>query len=89
MTAARAPLDVYLSGLRAEVEAALERVLARSAAPAVIVDPMRYSVIAPGKRMRPCLTLAAAESVAASCGMPASPWVISMTRQLCPLCSPR
>jgi geranylgeranyl diphosphate synthase, type II len=62
-------IDAYLNGLREEVEAALERVLARSAAPRVIAEPIRYSLIAPGKRLRPCLTLAAAESVADTVGL--------------------
>lgn len=55
-------LAAYLESLRAEVDAGLERVLTRLAAPSLIVDAMRYSAMAGGKRLRPCLTLAAAEA---------------------------
>jgi geranylgeranyl pyrophosphate synthase len=61
---ADSPLAVYLAELRVEIEAALERVLAASQAPPVVAAPVRYSLIAPGKRLRPCLTLAAAEAAA-------------------------
>jgi geranylgeranyl pyrophosphate synthase len=62
-------LDAYLTALRAEVQEALERVLAALAPPAVIADPIRYALIAPGKRLRPCLTLTAAESVGVARGL--------------------
>jgi geranylgeranyl pyrophosphate synthase len=55
-------LDAYLAGLRAEIEPALARVLDRTDAPALIVDAMRYALLGGGKRLRPCLALAAAES---------------------------
>ena len=61
----------YLATLRADVEAGLDRVLAGLSAPALIVDAMRYSTMAGGKRLRPCLTLAAAESVGMLNGLPA------------------
>ena len=65
MTTARdiAGLDHYLAGLRADIEAALGRALDVLDAPPVIVQAMRYSLMAGGKRLRPCLTLAAAEAV--------------------------
>lgn len=59
----------YLADLRHIVEAGLARVLAASAAPAVVADPIRYSLIAPGKRLRPCLTLAVADTVAPTLGL--------------------
>jgi geranylgeranyl pyrophosphate synthase len=63
-------LDRYLGDLRTTIESALERVLAASAAPAVIGGPMRYALIAPGKRLRPCLTLAAAEAAGRALDLP-------------------
>ena len=58
-------LDVFLSAARARVDEALERSLPRPpACPAIISDAMRYSLFAGGKRLRPCLTLAAADAVA-------------------------
>jgi geranylgeranyl pyrophosphate synthase len=53
----------YLTAWREQVDEALERVLAATAAPAAVADAMRYSLMAPGKRLRPILTLAAAETV--------------------------
>ena len=50
-----ANLSQYLAGLRAEGDAALERVLAASAAPPIIAEPMRYPLAGSGKRLRPCL----------------------------------
>src|SRR5262245_33262443 len=64
------PLAAWLDARRAEVEAALGRVLAQHAGtgpspwPAVVHEAMRYSLLAGGKRLRPMLTLAAAEAVA-------------------------
>jgi geranylgeranyl pyrophosphate synthase len=60
----RLPLGAYLGELRTEIEAALERVLASHGAPPVIAAPVHYALSGPGKRLRPCLTLAAAEAVA-------------------------
>jgi geranylgeranyl pyrophosphate synthase len=48
--------------LRAEVDAALARVLVQPHAPAIIADAMRYPLAGGGKRLRPCLTLAVAEA---------------------------
>ncbi len=55
-------LAAYLASLKADTEAGLERVLTALPAPPLIVDAMRYSVMAGGKRLRPCITLASAEA---------------------------
>ena len=52
-----------LDDLRASIERALERASPRQAPP-LIVEAMRYALLAGGKRLRPCLTLAAAEAIA-------------------------
>ncbi|HXT70633.1 MAG TPA: farnesyl diphosphate synthase [Vicinamibacterales bacterium] len=65
-------LAAYLADLRTGTDAGLERVLAALAAPPLIVDAMRYSVMAGGKRLRPCITLAAAEAVGARTGLGAA-----------------
>jgi geranylgeranyl diphosphate synthase type II len=58
------PLDQFLSRARALVDAALDRYLPRSpSCPVIVSDAMRYSVFAGGKRLRPMLTLAAADAV--------------------------
>jgi geranylgeranyl pyrophosphate synthase len=58
-------LDAFLAGGRARIDRALDRYLPRPpACPALISDAMRYSVFAGGKRLRPSLTLAAADAVA-------------------------
>jgi geranylgeranyl diphosphate synthase type II len=57
-------LKAYLESRRALVEAALERVLPpESAPPTTVHRAMRYSVLAPGKRLRPILVVAGAEAV--------------------------
>jgi geranylgeranyl diphosphate synthase, type II len=57
-------LKNYLENRRAMVEAALDRVLPpESAPPTRIHQAMRYSVLAPGKRLRPILVVAGAEAV--------------------------
>ena len=61
-------LEPFLDGARLRVDAALERFLPRPPeCPALLSEAMRYSVFAGGKRLRPCLTLAAAAAVA-RCG---------------------
>ena len=74
-----AGLDRYLAALREEIDAALGRALVALDAPPLIVDAMRYSLLAGGKRLRPCLTLATAEAVlpaapagARACALPAA-----------------
>jgi geranylgeranyl pyrophosphate synthase len=59
--------EVFLSHVRTRIDDALERSLPRPPeCPAVISEAMRYSVFAGGKRLRPTLTLAAADAVARS-----------------------
>ena len=69
-------LDTFLQRSRVLVDEALERWLPTPpACPAIVADAMRYSVFAGGKRLRPALTLAAAEAVersAASLALPAA-----------------
>ncbi len=60
-------LKAFLDASRARVDEALERWLpAPPACPAILSEAMRYSVFAGGKRLRPSLTLAAADAVAGS-----------------------
>ena len=57
-------LAPYLTARRAGVEQALERCLPSvDARPARLHESIRYSVLAPGKRLRPTLVLASAEAV--------------------------
>ncbi len=58
-------LAEYLAARRAEVDSALERFLpAPPSCPPIVSEAMRYSLFAGGKRLRPILTLACAETVA-------------------------
>ena len=58
-------LAAFLATTRVQVDEALERYLPKPpACPAIVSDAMRYSVFAGGKRLRPVLTLAAADAVA-------------------------
>ncbi len=69
MMTAEAPgaLASYLSARRAEVDEALTQYLPEPpATPAAVADAMRYSVLGGGKRLRPILTLATADAVAAA-----------------------
>ncbi len=60
--------DLYLQNYRALVESSLENLLPNhKLEPSVLHEAMRYAVLAGGKRLRPCLALAAAASV---CGEP-------------------
>jgi geranylgeranyl diphosphate synthase type II len=65
-------LAAYLADLRHDIEDGLGRALAASRAPALIIDAMRYSLMSGGKRLRPCLTLAAAEAAGAPIGVAAA-----------------
>jgi geranylgeranyl diphosphate synthase type II len=57
-------LTSYLEARRALVDSALERVLpSEDAVPVTLHRAMRYSVLAPGKRLRPTLVIAGAEAV--------------------------
>ena len=63
-----AAFDNYVDARRREIDAALDEALpAPPACPPRIAEAMRYSVFAGGKRLRPILTLAAAEA-ALRCG---------------------
>jgi geranylgeranyl pyrophosphate synthase len=62
-------LSEFLERTRVEVDAALDRWLpVAPACPSIVADAMRYSVFAGGKRLRPALTIAAAEAVAQGFG---------------------
>jgi geranylgeranyl diphosphate synthase type II len=64
VTNAADSLAVFLERSRAHVDAALERFLPKPpACPALLAEAMRYSVFAGGKRLRPILTLTAADAV--------------------------
>jgi geranylgeranyl diphosphate synthase type II len=57
-------LSDLMSELRVEVEGALELALAkRSGVPERLAEAMRYSLLAPGKRLRPLLALFGAQAV--------------------------
>src|SRR2546430_14261424 len=57
-------LKAYLEAHRVIVDAALDRVLpSEDAVPVNLHRAMRYSVLAPGKRLRPTLVIAGAEAV--------------------------
>jgi geranylgeranyl pyrophosphate synthase len=60
-------LTGWLAAKRAEVDALLDqRLPLASPDPGRLVEAMRYSLLAPGKRLRPILALAAAEAVGAT-----------------------
>ncbi|HEV8628707.1 MAG TPA: farnesyl diphosphate synthase [Thermoanaerobaculia bacterium] len=62
----RAIFNGWLAELRPRVDASLDALLpAADAPPAVLHEAMRYSVLAPGKRLRPALTLLAGEALGA------------------------
>jgi geranylgeranyl diphosphate synthase, type II len=64
-------LPSYLASKRAEVDAVLDTRLPQPADdPGRLVEAMRYSLLAPGKRLRPILALAAVEAVGATVGEP-------------------
>ncbi len=59
-------LERYMEERKALVDGALDRILSpAAAAPPRLLEAMRYSVFAGGKRLRPVLCLAAAESLGA------------------------
>jgi geranylgeranyl pyrophosphate synthase len=63
------PLDTFVSVSRHEIDTALQRLApAAPDTPVVVADAMRYSLMAGGKRLRPLLTLAAADAVAGRLG---------------------
>ena len=64
LAATETTFDDYVRNRRGAVDAALDRLLpSPPACPALIADAMRHPVFAGGKRLRPLLTLAAADSV--------------------------
>ncbi len=69
------PLEVYLRVQRERIDHALDALLpAVEGYPAVLMEAMRYSVFAGGKRLRPILLLAATEAVGgdAAAALPAA-----------------
>lgn len=81
MTAAiEAGLATYLNERRLEVEEALRRILpVESKDPKDLPSAMRYSVLAGGKRLRPVLFLAAAETCASAGAAPRAELVEAAT----------
>jgi len=66
-------LNVYLSEKRSQVEKHLEQALKpRPGLPESLREAMRYSLLAPGKRLRPLLVVLAAEACAGGKGV--NPW---------------
>ena len=64
---AKEDFSAYLEERRAEIEAAIVAALPRPpACPPLVAEAIRYSLEAGGKRLRPVLTLAASEAVAAA-----------------------
>jgi geranylgeranyl diphosphate synthase type II len=64
-------LSDYLHEQRARVEAHLDAALCpEPGLPAALLEAMRYSLLAPGKRLRPLLVVMAGEA----CGRDANPW---------------
>lgn len=63
-------LETWLAARRDAVDAALERFLPHATTgPVRLAEAMRYSLFAGGKRLRPMLTLAAAEAVGVRTGL--------------------
>jgi geranylgeranyl pyrophosphate synthase len=72
-------LSAFLNAARAEVDDALDRYLPKPpACPAIVSEAMRYSVFAGGKRLRPVLTLAAADAVATREGRTEGTWELAL-----------
>lgn len=72
-------LDEYLCEQRAEIEKRLAEMLRPQAGlPASLLEAMRYSLLAPGKRLRPLLVVMAAETCSGyerrDAGPPGDPW---------------
>jgi geranylgeranyl diphosphate synthase type II len=69
MTTMEGSIAVWLDTRRGQVEEAMQRYLpGPPQCPSVLYDAMHYSLLAGGKRLRPLLTLAAAEAVGAAQG---------------------
>lgn len=65
MPSALPDLPTYLEHLRSVIDHALERAVTNGDPPPLLVEAMRYALMGGGKRLRPCLTLAVAESAGA------------------------
>ena len=63
-TAPRFELEAYLESRRSLVDAGLEGAIEAMQAPEPLQSALRYAALSPGKRLRPVMTLAAAEAVA-------------------------
>lgn len=74
MTTVTTPaLEAFIEGARTQINRALDEWLPRPpTCPAIVSEAMRYSVFAGGKRLRPVLTLAAAQTCAGVLQSPAS-----------------
>jgi geranylgeranyl pyrophosphate synthase len=59
-------LDSYFDELRRLINDALGALFPSDASPPIVFDAMRYALLGGGKRLRPCLALAAADAVASS-----------------------
>ena len=64
MTGSQETLQSWLQTRRDLVDAALEQFVPASGEPALVWEAMRYSLFAGGKRLRPLVTLGAAEAIA-------------------------
>jgi geranylgeranyl pyrophosphate synthase len=62
-------LATYLDDLRRTIESSLERAVTPRDTPPILDEAMRYALMGGGKRLRPCLTLAAAETVGQKRGL--------------------
>src|SRR5688572_30049160 len=72
MTRTAESLHAFAGTARARVDEALERYLPKPPfCPPLLSEAMRYSLFAGGKRLRPILTLAAADAAARGSGMDA------------------
>ena len=70
MTGTSTAIDAWRETHRGIIDAALERFLpSPPAAPEILCEAMRYSVMAGGKRLRPLLALASAEAVGSRVGI--------------------
>ncbi len=69
-------MEAYLAAKRAEAQAHLDAALRPEVGlPAPLLEAMRYSLLAPGKRLRPVLVVLAAEAVQEACAVSGGgPW---------------
>jgi len=63
------PLSAYLDELRSVIDTALRQALPEGAAPTLVIDAMQHGLMSGGKRLRPCLALMTAETVAPLVGL--------------------